>query len=85
MTEKRYTYDSKSVSLMKDGDFWLDGNVDTACNHKEICSELNGLVDENEQLKKELNEFKQLDIPIDKIEDTVRDGRGRTVGVYYND
>ena len=51
MTEKRFTYDSKTVSLLKDGDFWLDGQVDTACNHKEICGELNGLSDENEQLK----------------------------------
>ncbi len=54
MTEnKRFTYDSKTVSILKDGDFWLDGQVDTACNHSEICNELNKLVDENEQLEKE--------------------------------
>ena len=51
MTEKRFTYDSKTVSILKDGDFWLDGQVDTACNHSEICNELNKLIDENEQLK----------------------------------
>ena len=38
---KRFTYDSKSVSILKDGEFWLDGQVDTACNHKEICGQLN--------------------------------------------
>ena len=51
MTEKRFTYDSKTVSILKDGEFWLDGNIDTACNHSEICGELNALHDENEQLK----------------------------------
>ena len=51
MTEKRFTYDSKTVSILKDEEFWLDGNVDTACNHSEICNELNSLVEENEQLK----------------------------------
>ena len=38
---KRFTYDSKSVSILKDGEFWLDGQVDTACNHHEICEQLN--------------------------------------------
>ena len=56
MTEKRFTYDSKTVSILQDGKFWLDGNVDTACNHSEICNELNNLVDENKQLKKELHQ-----------------------------
>ena len=51
MTAKRFTYDSKTVSILKDGEFWLDGNVDTACNHSEICNELNALNDENEQLR----------------------------------
>ena len=53
---KRFTYDSKTVSILKDGEFWLDGNIDTACNHSEICNELNNLVDENKQLKKELHQ-----------------------------
>ena len=57
MTEKRFIYDSKSVSLIKDGEFWLDGNVDTACNHKEICEELNELVEENERLKSDNKEY----------------------------
>ena len=56
MTEKRFTYDSKTVSILKDGEFWLDGNVDTACNHSEICEELNELNDENKELK-EKNKF----------------------------
>lgn len=60
MTEKRFTYDSKTVSMLKDGEFWLDGNVDTACNHSEICNELNKLADENEQLKEQLNAFKPI-------------------------
>ena len=38
---KRFTYDSKSASILKDGEFWLDGQVDTACNHHEICEQLN--------------------------------------------
>ena len=38
---KRFTYDSKTVSILRDGEFWLDGQVDTACNHQEICSQLN--------------------------------------------
>lgn len=54
MTEKRFTYDSKTVSILKDGEFWLDGNIDTACNHSEICNELNKLTEENEQLKQAL-------------------------------
>ena len=53
MTE-RFTYDSKTVSILKDGEFWLDGNIDTACNHSEICNELNKLADENEKLKAQL-------------------------------
>lgn len=60
MTEKRFTYDSKTVSIFKDGEFWLDGNVDTACNHSEICKELNRLHEENQALKfdnKELIRF----------------------------
>lgn len=56
MTEnKRFTYDSKTVSILKDGEFWLDGNIDTACNHSEICNELNKLADENEQLKNKID------------------------------
>lgn len=58
MTEKRFTYDSKTVSILKDGEFWLDGNIDTACNHSEICNELNKLTEENEQLKKENKELR---------------------------
>ena len=54
MTEKkRYFYDSKQVTILKDGEFWLDGQIDTACNHSEICNELNQLSEENEQLKSE--------------------------------
>ena len=50
MTEKRYSYDPKQVAILKDGEFWLDGQIDTACNHSEICNELNQLSEENEQL-----------------------------------
>ena len=53
MTEKRFTYDSKTVSILKDGEFWLDGNIDTACNHSEICKELNELHEENKILQKQ--------------------------------
>ena len=59
MTEKRFTYDSKTVSILKDGEFWLDGNVDTACNHSEICEELNELNDEKTELKKENGQLKE--------------------------
>ena len=45
MSEKIYSYDSKTGSLLKNGEFWLDGGIDTACNHKEICNELNRLND----------------------------------------
>ena len=37
------------------------------------------------ELQEENEQFKQLNIPIDEIEDTVKDWKGRTVGVYYND
>ncbi len=51
MTEnKRFTYDSKQVAILKDGEFWLDGNIDTACNHSEICKELNELHDEKQSV-----------------------------------
>lgn len=98
MTEKRFT---PSGRWIKDNyiDKLLNIDFNTITDRNLCCDLLNQLEDEkkmngkiatkyfeeNEQLKKELNEFKQLDIPIDKIEDTVRDGRGRTVGVYYND
>ena len=32
-----------------------------------------------------LNKNDELNIPVDEIKDTVKDGLGRTVGVYYND
>lgn len=59
MTEKRYSYDPKQVAILKDGEFWLEGQIDTACNHSEICNELNQLTKENEQLKKELFEARK--------------------------
>lgn len=55
MSEKRYSYDNKTVSLLKDGEFWLDGQVDTACNHSEICAELN----EQEETIQSLKERKE--------------------------
>ena len=64
MTEKRYGYDNKTVSLLKDGEFWLDGQVDTACNHSEICAELNTLHEEIQELKernqRQYNRLKEL-------------------------
>jgi len=57
MTEKRFTYDSKTVSILKDGEFWLDGNIDTACNHSEICNELNKLTEENEHIKQTIKDM----------------------------
>lgn len=42
-------------------------------------------VNEMLELQEENEQFKQLNIPIDEIEDTVKDWKGRTVGVYYND
>ena len=64
MTEKRYSYDNKTVSLLKDGEFWLDGQVDTACNHSEICGELNTLHKEIQELetrnKRQYNRLKEL-------------------------
>jgi len=57
MTEKRFTYDAKQVAILKNGEFWLECAISTACNHSEICNELNNLVDENEQLKQDLNEY----------------------------
>ena len=66
---KRFTYDSKTVSILKDREFWLDGNVDTACNHKEICNELNKFAEENEELKSDKNDLiTALQLAIDKNE-----------------
>ena len=61
MTEKkqRYSYDNKRVVILKDNEFWLEGQIDTACNHSEICNELNQLSEENERLKKERNHFER--------------------------
>ena len=59
MTEKRYSYDPKQVAILKDGEFWLEGQIDTACNHSEICNELNQLNEENDRLKKERNHFER--------------------------
>ena len=78
MTAKRFTYDSKTVSIFKDGEFWLDGNVDTACNHQEICELLNELHEENQERKRAmriaeqyneqlLNENKKLKKYLDSI------------------
>ena len=59
MTEnKRFTYDNKQVGILKNNEFWLEGAIATACNHSEICNELNALVDENEQLKFKLEEVR---------------------------
>ena len=66
MTEQRYSYDNKTVSLLKDGEFWLDGQVDTACNHSEICNELNALNDENMQLKGEVAHYKLILMSLEK-------------------
>ena len=58
MTEnKRFTYDAKQVAILKNGEFWLECAISTACNHSEICNELNNLVDENEQLKNHIQEL----------------------------
>lgn len=59
MTEKRYSYDPKQVAILKDGKFWLEGQIDTACNHSEICNELNQLAEENIRLKKKRNHFEK--------------------------
>jgi septation ring formation regulator EzrA len=59
---ERFTYDNKQVAILKNGEFWLDGQIDTACNHSEICNELNALHEENEQLKQRNDrQAKQLD------------------------
>ena len=71
MTEKRFTYDSKTVSILKDGEFWLDGNVDTACNHSEICQELNELAEENQRLHDEVFRLRT-ELAYDR---TVNDGK----------
>ena len=60
MTEnKRFTYDNKQVAILKNNKFWLEGAIATACNHSEICNELNTLVDENEHIKQVIKEAYQ--------------------------
>ena len=54
---KRFTYDNKQVAILKNNKFWLEGAIATACNHSEICNELNALVDENEQLKQNCKNY----------------------------
>ncbi len=54
--DKRFTFDNKS--LLKDNEFWLDGQVATLCNAEEICQELNELHEENKQLKTKLQTYK---------------------------
>lgn len=79
MTEKRFTYDNKQVAILKDSEFWLDGNIDTACNHSEICNELNNLVKENEQLKQTISKIdfaiiRKYDNSLENLFDEVYDG-----------
>lgn len=58
MTEnKRFTYDNKQVAILKNNKFWLEGAIATACNHSEICNELNALVNENEELKDRIDNY----------------------------
>lgn len=38
---QKFTYDKKTNSMLKDGEFWLDGSLPTACNNKEINNMLN--------------------------------------------
>lgn len=64
MTEKRFTYDNKQVAILKNNEFWLEGAIATACNHSEICNELNALVEENEKLKQSVNNLKDTIIKI---------------------
>ena len=52
MTGKQFTFDNDS--LLKDGEFWLDGSVATICNAEEIVELLNEFHEENEQLKQQL-------------------------------
>ena len=42
-------------------------------------------VDIEEELVKENEQLKSLNIPIEEIKETVVDYKGRIVGVYYND
>ena len=55
MTEKQFTFDNES--LLKDGEFWLDGSIATICNAEEITELLNELNDENEQLKQQVKDL----------------------------
>ena len=69
--------------------------IDSKTNREFTTWDINGVEDLAEllndkdqqinELKAENELFKQLNIPIDEIEDTVKDSRGRTKGVYYND
>lgn len=43
------------------------------------------LSDEILELKKENEQFKKLNIPIEEIKEIVMDYKGRIIGVYYND
>ena len=85
MSEKRFTYDSKTVSILKDGEFWLDGNVDTACNHSEICQELNELAEENKLHKERISLLSSLLDLADAIIDTSDNEKAKKVWSNKNE
>ena len=64
MTEKQFTFDNES--LLKDGEFWLDGSIATICNAEEIVGVLNEL---HEDLKLELKVSKVLRCVVTELED----------------
>lgn len=76
MTEERFNlaYETNDQYCI----WWAVRDGDITLWKEEVVSLLNSLNEENEKLK-------QLNIPIDKIKETVKDCKGRIIGIYYTD
>ena len=74
MTEKRFI--NVNHEIWQGNDVWCVAGGEHCADV--IATALNELIKENEQLK-------SLNIPIEEIKETVVDYKGRIVGVYYND
>ena len=70
----RFTYDKKTDTMLKDGEFWLDGSLPTACNNKEINNMLNRQESIIRQRSKHLDAMiNQLQLEIDNADGELKE------------
>ena len=84
MTEnKRFTVPVKYVH--SHSKIQLNGEPLTNIELVRILNTNDGAFVENFTLKKENEQLKKLNIPIEDVKEFVQDCKGRIIGVYYND